>query len=333
MFEPPMHIPLGDQAKSPEALNAFATVCTKLPHITRPLLAGDLGSNLQSTSPCGVDLEWLVTEGGSDADGDLVRLYIATVNEQLQLIDITNRHTAAMRVLAKRLTDSHEVMAAHARPVLVASITATRTLDSAITPERRICRVLAIALAQARFSDRIQDATAREYMEVNGDGNQPRAIDQVLALIAPTSFEVQYAKKQPERILAVARGDVKENLDWNVGPAAKTLGFREEFTWLLTSGAAHTEAWATSNFNEGTTDLYATLCLGVLVPSYDRLASAIGQHLGIDVKEMRAQLSDVEDRFNRSLMSVLDRAMDVMPLDATARQLRDLRRMITNPSE
>lgn len=328
MFEPPMHIPLGDQADSPEAADAFATVCTKLPHITRPLLAEALELDLQSTSPCGMDLEWLVTEGGSDADGDLVRLYIATVNEQFHLLAIANRHTAAMRVLSKRLTDGHEVMSSHARPVLVASITATRTLAPTITPERRICRVLATALAQARFSDRIQDATTREYAGAIDGGNKARAIDQVLALIATTNFDVLRAKRDPDRILAVAHGDVKEDLDWNIAPAAKALGFREEFIWFLTSGAAHTEPWATSNFNEGTTDLYATLALGALVPSYDRFATAIGQHLGIDVTEMRAQVSEVEARFTQRLMTILERAIDALPVDAPARQMRDLRRIM-----
>lgn len=328
MFEPPMHIPLGDQADSPEAADAFATVCTKLPHITRPLLAEDLGSNLQSTSPCGADLEWLVTEGGSDADSDLVRIYIATVNEQLHLLDIANRHTAAMRVLSKRLTDGHEVMAAHARPVLVASIAATRTLEPTITPERRVCRVLATALAQARFSDRIQDATTREYSGAKDDGNRARAIDHILALISMTNFDVVRAKRDPDRILGVAHGEVKEDLDWNVAPTAKALGFREEFTWFLTSGAAHTEPWATNNFNEGTTDLYATLALGALVPSYDRFATAIGEHLGIDVAEMRAQVSEVEERFTQRLMRILERAIDSLPMDAPARQMRDLRRMM-----
>lgn len=271
-------------------------------------------------SPFATDLDWIknhIVEPYGDVD--LLLEFSNYVTNQGQRARMAADNVSAMKILARRMTKGFEAASSLARAISVCATSIRYAIDPSETSEVRVTRFAAGLVAQANYARRaqfgMQIIKSESGSRPNGRTQNIADPEAICSLLEAVGFSISRIKRQDNRPRTVMHGDVQSAINWNASSESKKIDDLSHFGWLLTSGVAHAEPWATENFNEGSVDFYATMAKAILVPSTVSIIKDLGSYLGYPTDREIKQLETAEIAFGETIEPIFVRAMERLPED------------------
>lgn len=294
-------------------IQAFQRVCARLVQVSEGLTAEAVINSSPADSPFHEDIGWIVDRVDTSVAAELGEAYGEHVRNHRSKIAIAADHVRAMKLLSKHMSSGYQVVASHARAVLLAALSLHYFVDAEASSEARVCRFAAHLLEQGSYVGRIGGVIAADMLQ-EGTGRTAHPQQSTADLLDAAGFDIEYNKKQGF-VQAVTWGETRAAVKWVPSRAARDLGASSEFAWFLTSGAAHVEPWATNNFNVGKVDFYGTMAQASLMPAFHSMAEDVGGYFGVDTASHVRRMEEVESALVSVMIPILDRVVTELPED------------------
>lgn len=320
--EPPMMaVSLSPHHNDPAVTQAFIKLIARIKHILDSGITKNENFDLIESSPFNIDLDWIKENLKNPGDeGDFLMHFAGQVAGQFERVGIATDNLAAIKILAQRLKTGYETISSLARTISICAVTINYTVDPKATSEERVTRFAADIIAQINYARRVNSGIIHNWSppvddETGGTGPEHGTPEYVAALLEQEGLDVQWSKGKHRYPLAVRHGASRSEVNWNLSSRSKKIDDLGHFGWLLTSGVAHTEPWATRNLNEGSVDFYATMARAIVVPAAKSIASDLGTYFGFPVEEVIERIDQAESDFVGVISPIFVKAINQLPED------------------
>lgn len=316
-----MAVPLAPHHNDPTVTQAFIKLIARVKHILDSGITKNENLDLAEQSPFKTDLDWIEENlKNPRKDGDFFMHFAGQVAGQFERVGIATDNLAAIKILAQRLKTGYETISSLARTISICAVTINYTVDPRVTSEERVTRFTADIIAQTIYAHRadftiIHNWSLPDDDETGGAGPERGTPEYVAALLEQEGLDVQWSKGKRRHPLAVRHGASRSEVNWNLSSRSKKIDDLGHFGWLLTSGVAHTEPWATRNLNEGSVDFYATMARAIVVPAAKSIASDLGAYFGFPVEEVIERIDQAESDFMGVISPIFVKAVNQLPED------------------
>lgn len=314
-------VPLSPRHNDPAVTQAFIKLTARVKQILDAGLIKNESIDLVEESPFTADLGWIKDNLNDPADeGEFVGHFAGQMAGQFERVGIAVDNLSAIKVLAQRLKTGYETISSLARTISMCAVSVNYALDPEAESEERVTRFAADIIAQVTYARRIgfgmiSNWTPPRISEPGGAESREGTPEYVASLIEEEGLQVVWSKGKSPRPIAVSYGTSRSDVNWRISDRSRKIDSQGHFGWLLTSGVAHTEPWATRSLNEGSVDFYATMARAIIIPSAKSIAFDMGRYFGFPADGIMDRIKQADNDFANVISPILTEAVFRLPED------------------
>jgi hypothetical protein len=226
------------------------------------------------------DLEWIAAQPPKRQEGLRAFLDVGAT-DIAEILRVADEHVAGLEVLLRSDEILPVPMTTLGRSIHEACLYVCRSVDPDATPEQRVTRATAAALASAQGNRKTIEQLPNPPVEEVRRTNE--AMTGMQAYIEKQGFTLTRGTNS-NYVVNIKYGATVENLKINVTNVSRLFMPGVHFMWPVGSGATHSQTWFTAGLS-GSRGSLAIMAVAPLLDIADLVVDYLFNYVGLDADQ------------------------------------------------